>query len=210
MDSAETIDTGKPPGWVETARAGLEVRFRKLLNPFILLLQRLGIKPNQVTLVELFVNLLVVGFLLNGWLVTAGILFLLAGVFDVVDGSLARLTRQVTPYGAFLDSTIDRVSEGIIFAAIAYRFTFTGESLAVVCVILALMGAMLTSYTRAKAESLGIACTVGLVSRSERVMLISAGLIFDQLVMIIYLLVALTAWTVLQRIYHVRRRLLSG
>jgi CDP-diacylglycerol--glycerol-3-phosphate 3-phosphatidyltransferase len=210
MDSVETVESGKPAGLAETARAVLEVWLRKLLNPLVLVLQRWGVKPNQVTLVELFINLLVVVFLLNGWLITAGMLFLLAGLFDVVDGSLARLTRQVTPFGAFLDSTIDRVSEGIIFAAIAYRFALTGESLAVACVVLALIGAMLTSYTRARAESLGISCKVGLVSRSERVMLISAGLIFNQLVMIIYLLVALTAWTVLQRIYHVRRRLISG
>ena len=129
-------------------------------------------------------------------LIYAGIVFLVAGCFDMLDGALARLAQKVTPFGAFLDSTLDSVSEGVILAAIAYLLAVQGRSIDVALVVLALLGSVLVSYTRARAESLGVECKVGLMSRPERVILIAMGLFFDVLPYVIYIMLALTVFTV--------------
>ncbi len=115
----------------------------------------------------------------------------------------------MTPFGAFLDSTLDRVSEGVIFAGIAYLLAVEGDGrpIDVALVVLALLGSILVSYTRARAESLGLECKVGLMSRPERIVLIAIGLFFDVLPYVIYLMLALTAFTVIQRVVHTYRQL---
>jgi CDP-diacylglycerol--glycerol-3-phosphate 3-phosphatidyltransferase len=114
---------------------------------------------------------------------------------------------KVTKFGAFLDSTLDRVSEGAMLAAIAYLLASRGHSVDVALVVLALLGSLLVSYTRARAESLGLDCKVGLMSRPERIILIALGLFFNVLSYVIYIMVALTAFTVIQRVVHTYRQL---
>ncbi len=123
-----------------------------------------------------------------------------------MDGTLARVTGRATKFGAFFDSTVDRISEGVVFAAITYRFAIDGESVLAAVVVLALLGSLLVSYVRARAEGLGGKCKVGLLTRAERVILLTLGLLFGLLEHTIVLLAVLTAVTVAQRIYYVARQ----
>jgi phosphatidylglycerophosphate synthase len=137
-------------------------------------------------------------------------LFIVGSILDILDGALARTSGKATPFGAFVDSMTDRVSEGVMLAAIALVFMREGNQVALAFTFAAAVGSFLVSYARAKAEILGLRGDVGLGSRAERVVVISAGLIlapWGALQWAIYLL-ALTAWlTVVQRLLHVRRQL---
>jgi phosphatidylglycerophosphate synthase len=141
---------------------------------------------------------------------TGAALFIVGSILDILDGALARTSGKATPFGAFVDSMTDRVSEGVMLAAIALVFMREGNQVALAFTFAAAVGSFLVSYARAKAEILGLRGDVGLGSRAERVVVISAGLIlapWGALQWAIYLL-ALTAWlTVVQRLLHVRRQL---
>jgi CDP-diacylglycerol--glycerol-3-phosphate 3-phosphatidyltransferase len=170
------------------------------LAPLARALLRLHVRPNQITVAGVILNLVAAGLIVSGDLVAAGLLYLIAATFDLLDGVLARLANNSTKFGAFLDSTLDRVSEGVVFAALAYRFALEGNPLDASLVVVALLGSLLVSYTRARAEGLGAECKVGVVTRPERVILLTAGLLFDLVPVVIYLLILLTALTVSQRI----------
>ncbi len=137
-------------------------------------------------------------------------LFIVGSILDILDGALARRSNKATPFGAFVDSTTDRVSEAVMLGAIALIFTRDGNEIAVGATVAAVAGSFLVSYTRARAEALGLKGDVGIGSRAERVFVISAGLIlapWGALQWAIYLLTA-TAWiTVMQRVLSVRRQL---
>ena len=139
-----------------------------------------------------------------------GTLFVLGSILDILDGALARSSGKGTPFGAFLDSTTDRISEGFMLGAIALIFSRHGNEVALAFVIAAMAGSFLVSYARARAEALGLRGDVGLGSRAERVIVVSVGLglaPWGVLPWAIYLLAA-TAWvTVTQRVLHVRREL---
>jgi CDP-diacylglycerol--glycerol-3-phosphate 3-phosphatidyltransferase len=145
------------------------------------------------------------------WL--AAVLFVVGSVLDILDGALARAGGKSTPFGAFLDSTTDRIGEGAMLAAIALVFARAGNDVAVVVTVVAVVGSFLVPYTRAKAEALGLRGDVGLGSRAERVVVITAGLVlapWGGLQWAIALLAA-TAWlTVGQRVLHVRKQLIHG
>jgi len=150
----------------------------------------------------------------NQWLIywAAAIVFVTGSVLDILDGALARLSDKATPFGAFVDSISDRVSEGFMLTAIALVFSRHGNEVALAFAIAAMGGSFLVSYARAKAELLGLRGDVGLGSRAERVVVITAALTFAPwggLQYVIYFLAA-TAWlTVLQRVLGVRRQLRS-
>ena len=149
--------------------------------------------------------------LLFYWL--GAVLFVIGSVLDILDGALARTSGKGTPFGAFLDSTTDRVSEGVMLGAIALIFSRHGDQIALAFAFAAVAGSFLVSYTRARAEALGLRGDVGIGSRAERVVVITAGLVlapWGALPWAIYLLAA-TAWfTVVQRVLHVRKQLRSG
>jgi CDP-diacylglycerol--glycerol-3-phosphate 3-phosphatidyltransferase len=145
------------------------------------------------------------------WL--GAVVFVVGSVLDILDGALARAGGKSTPFGAFFDSTTDRVGEGAMLAAIALVFTRGGNHVAVVLTIVAVAGSFLVPYVRAKAEALGLRGDVGLGSRAERVVVITAGLVFAPwggLQWAIYFLAATSWLTVLQRILHVRKQLIHG
>jgi CDP-diacylglycerol--glycerol-3-phosphate 3-phosphatidyltransferase len=149
--------------------------------------------------------------LLFYWL-GAGI-FVLGSILDILDGALARVGGKSSVFGAFLDSTTDRVGEGAMLAAIALVFARSGNDTAVVFTIVGVAGSFLVPYVRAKAEALGLRGDVGLGSRAERVIVITAGLVlapWGLLPWAIYLLAATSWLTVVQRVLHVRKQLLSG
>jgi CDP-diacylglycerol--glycerol-3-phosphate 3-phosphatidyltransferase len=192
---------------------------RTLASRSVTGLARTRITPNALTVSGVSLCLaaaLLVPFenrdeLLFYWL-GAGI-FVLGSILDILDGALARIGGKSTVFGAFLDSTTDRVGEGAMLAAIALVFARNGNDTAVVFTIVAVAGSFLVPYVRAKAEALGLRGDVGLGSRAERVVLITAGLVlapWGLLPWAIYLLAATSWLTVLQRVLHVRRQLLSG
>jgi CDP-diacylglycerol--glycerol-3-phosphate 3-phosphatidyltransferase len=186
-------------------RGDLHERIIRGLLPLNRVLTRFGVVPNQVTVAAMVFSLAAAGLIVADQLVLAGVVWLLGGLLDLIDGALARLQDRVTASGAFLDSTLDRVSEGVVFSALAYHLAAQGAAVDAGLVVLALLGSLLISYTRARAEGLGADCKVGLVTRAERVLLIAFGLCFDQVQVVIYLLVLLTAFTVGQRIHHTFR-----
>jgi CDP-diacylglycerol---glycerol-3-phosphate 3-phosphatidyltransferase len=145
------------------------------------------------------------------WLGAA--VFVIGSILDILDGALARAGGKTTPFGAFIDSTTDRVSEGFVLGAIALVFSRHGNETALAFTVAAVAGSFLVSYTRARAEALGLRGDVGIGSRAERVVVITVGLVFapwGALQWAIYLLTA-TAWiTVLQRVLAVRRQLRAG
>src|SRR5205823_5202781 len=141
------------------------------------------------------------------------LVFVLGSILDILDGALARAGGKTTPFGAFLDSTTDRVSEGFVLGAIALVLSRHGNEVALAFTFAALGGSFLVSYTRARAEALGLRGDVGIGSRAERVVVITAGLVlapWGALQWSIYLLAATSAITVLQRILHVRKQLIDG
>jgi CDP-diacylglycerol---glycerol-3-phosphate 3-phosphatidyltransferase len=192
---------------MENIREFLAIRLRRIFGPLTSGLQRLKVTPNQVTIAGTVLNVAAAALVVRGNLIIAGIVFLAAGCCDMLDGALARLAKMTTPFGAFLDSTLDRFSEGVIFAGIAYLLAVRGHSVVVGLVVLAFLGSVMVSYTRARAESLGVDCKVGLMSRPERVILIALGLFFNLLPYVVYIMVALTAFTVGQRIWYTHRQL---
>jgi CDP-diacylglycerol--glycerol-3-phosphate 3-phosphatidyltransferase len=147
----------------------------------------------------------------------AGITFIIGSVMDTLDGRYSRMSGKGTPFGAFLDSTLDRAEEGIVLTAVAAYFAkYKQDDLAVAAVVISVLGSLLVSYTRARAEALGVECKVGVANRAVRVVILSIGLVFARgaglgdfslLKPAIYVLAVLTSFTVLQRVFHVRREL---
>jgi CDP-diacylglycerol--glycerol-3-phosphate 3-phosphatidyltransferase len=184
-------------------RAVLDTAFRPVASA----LMWCRITPNQVSLVGVLLNLAAAALIVADQLLAAALVYLLAGGFDLLDGILARLAKMATRFGAFLDSTADRISEGVVFAAIAYRFAQDGQSIDAALAVLALLGSLMVSYTRARAEGLGLECKVGIVTRAERVLIVAFGLMFGLLAEAIYLMVVLTTLSAAQRIVHTLRQL---
>ena len=167
----------------------------------------LGASPNQVSVCGFVLNVVTAWLIASDHLVAAGVLYLIAGTLDMLDGILARLAGKATRFGSFLDSTIDRVSEGVVFAAIGYRFALEGAAINSAFVVLALLGSFLVSYTRSKAEGLSVECKVGIGTRAERVVIVTVGLIAGLLTQVIYLIAFLTAITIVQRVLLIRQEL---
>jgi CDP-diacylglycerol--glycerol-3-phosphate 3-phosphatidyltransferase len=169
---------------------------------------RVPVTPNQVTVVGFGLTLAAAILAAFGQLRWAGVVLIFAGTCDILDGALARSTRTSYTYGAFLDSTLDRYSEGAIYIGLAAYFVSAGgplERWLVLATLVALAGSFLVSYVRARAQSLGFTCDSGVFARPERVVVTVVGLIFGGVVLyaVIFLLAALTNLTALQRIREV-------
>ena len=197
----------RPPPGLEPLRRAIQQRLEKTLVPLATLLHRLGANANQVSVAGFALNLAAAALVTTGHFIAAGVLYLVAGTLDLLDGVLARAGGKPTRFGAFLDSTLDRASEGVVFAAIGYRFAAEGSAVDAGVVVLALLGSVLVSYVRARAEGLGAACRTGIATRAERVLIVALGLLFGLLAEAVYLVAFLTAVTVVQRIACARREL---
>src|SRR5262245_37856617 len=172
--------------------------------------------PNAISMVGLAGNLAAAVLIWQGLYTLGGFAFILGSVMDTLDGRYARASGKGTMFGAFLDSTLDRVEEGIVLTAVAYRFALTGDQFAAAMCVVVVLGSLMVSYTRARAEALGVECKVGLATRPVRVVILSVGLVFakgagifdvELLAPAIYAMAALTAFTVVQRVWHVRNAL---
>jgi CDP-diacylglycerol--glycerol-3-phosphate 3-phosphatidyltransferase len=163
-----------------------------------------GISPTQLTLLGFVLNLGVALVLATGNLALGGVLSIVVGAFDMLDGALARVAKRATRFGAFLDSTLDRYSEAAILLALLYDASRRGDSLVAVLAFLVVVGSLAVSYTRARAEGLGLDCEVGIAPRPERVLILGIGLIAGLEWEALALLAVLTHVTAVQRILHVR------
>lgn len=171
-------------------------------------LGRLPVTPNQITVVGTLLTFVAAVLTAAGQLRWGGVVLAFAGTFDILDGALARSSRRSYPYGAFLDSTLDRYSEGAMYLGlVAYFATFGGplQRWLLLGTVAALAGSFLVSYVRARAQSLGFTCETGLFARPERVVALVVGLIFGGVVLagVVFLLAILTNLTALQRIREV-------
>ena len=172
--------------------------------------------PNAISLTGLAGNVVAAVLVTQRLFFLAGVAFVLGSVMDTLDGRYSRMSGKGTPFGAFLDSTLDRIEEGIVLTAVAAYFSERGEDLAVAAVVVAVLASLMVSYTRARAEALGVECKVGIANRAVRVVILSAGLVFakgagivdvELLAPAVYVLAALSTVTVFQRIFHVRQAL---
>jgi CDP-diacylglycerol--glycerol-3-phosphate 3-phosphatidyltransferase len=172
--------------------------------------------PNAISMTGLVLNLAAALLVTQRLFFLAGLTFIVGSLMDMLDGRYSRMSGKGTPFGAFLDSTLDRIEEGVVLTAVAAYFAARGNEAAVAGVVLVVLGSLMVSYTRARAEALGVECKVGLATRPVRVVLLSAGLLFARgaglgdfqlLAPAIYAMAVLTAITVAQRVWHVRREL---
>src|SRR6478735_6743266 len=174
--------------------------------------------PNAISLTGLALNLVAAVLVWEQLFFLGGIAFIVGSIMDTLDGRYSRMSGKGTPFGAFLDSTLDRIEEGIVLTAVAGYFALRGDRAAVAAVVIAVLASLMVSYTRARAEALGVECKVGIATRPVRVVILSIGLVFakgaslgdfDLLRPAVYVLAALSVVTVAQRIWHVRRQLVG-
>jgi CDP-diacylglycerol---glycerol-3-phosphate 3-phosphatidyltransferase len=172
--------------------------------------------PNAISLTGFALNLAAAGLVVGRMFFLAGVAFIVGSIMDTLDGRYSRMSGKGTPFGAFLDSTLDRLEEGIVLAAVGAYFASQHNQLAVAATVLAVLFSLMVSYTRARAEALGVECKVGLATRPVRVVILSAGLVFARgaslghfylLAPAVYVLAGLTIFTTAQRILHVRSQL---
>ncbi|MGD2105796.1 MAG: CDP-alcohol phosphatidyltransferase family protein [Anaerolineae bacterium] len=200
------------PGFDADRRAGLATltewlrpRAERVLSPVARLLGRLGIHPNAITVVG-FLFQVGVGLLFYlGRVRLGGLLLFIVAPLDALDGAVARVTERDGPFGAFLDSTLDRLSDAVLIMGLAAHEYRRGELLLAALLIGALVAALMVSYTRARAESLGVSCKVGLLTRLERVTLAAVMSALGLTAWLAWVLALLSAVTLVQRVAHVHR-----
>jgi CDP-diacylglycerol---glycerol-3-phosphate 3-phosphatidyltransferase len=172
--------------------------------------------PNAISLTGLALNVLAAVLVWEQLFFLGGVAFIVGSTMDTLDGRYSRMSGKGTPFGAFLDSTLDRVEEGIVLTAVAGYFALQGNRVAAAAVVVAVLASLMVSYTRARAEALGVECRVGIATRPVRVVILAIGLIFargaslgdfELLQPAVYVLAALSAITAAQRIWHVRSEL---
>jgi CDP-diacylglycerol---glycerol-3-phosphate 3-phosphatidyltransferase len=184
-----------------------------LIKPFM----RLGITPNTLTVIGLLLSVLTAMVIAQGYLLAGGLLVLFAGIFDMFDGAMARVSNTATIFGAFFDSTLDRYSESIILLGLLIYallrpglhdvlWPFANEQLwMIILIFIAVVGSLMVSYTKARAEGLGLECKTGMLARPERVVILALGLISGTSIWALTLLAILSQGTAIERIVYVRR-----
>jgi CDP-diacylglycerol--glycerol-3-phosphate 3-phosphatidyltransferase len=171
--------------------------------------------PNAISLTGFALTIVAAVLIVLDLLVIGGLLFFAGACFDALDGRYSRMSGKGTQFGAFLDSTLDRIQEGVVLAAVGAHFASTGDEVAVAATIVAVLGSLMVSYTRARAEALGVECKVGLAQRPPRVAILALGIVLADvtvgelslLALAVYALALVTSVTALQRVLHVRSAL---
>ena len=183
----------------------LRRRSQVILVPIARFMGRVGLTPNTLTGIGLLLNVGVAVVLARSALVLGGWLLLGASAFDALDGTLARLTDRESQFGAFLDSTIDRYSEAFVYGGLLLHYLEQGARVETVLVYVAIIGSLMVSYSRARAEGVGVACQLGIAPRWGRICLIAVGLILSQATLALWAVAVLANLTAIQRIVHVWR-----
>jgi len=177
----------------------------RISNPMVQVLSKSRLTPNTLTFIGLGITIAAAYFIASGHFLLGGGLILVSGLFDLLDGALARLTEQATEFGAILDSTVDRVSEAAILCGLLVWYMAAGASLEIVLIFVVLIGSFLVSYIRARAEGLGLECQVGWFTRAERIIVLAIGLLVGQVLIALWILVVFVYVTVIQRLIHLKR-----
>jgi CDP-diacylglycerol--glycerol-3-phosphate 3-phosphatidyltransferase len=180
---------------------------KRVVDSIVSLLASLRIHPNVLTLIGLFINIAAAILFYKGIFTWAALVVIFAGIFDIVDGEVARRTNRVTKFGAFFDSVIDRYSDVLLLLGLIGWFARINRLQYVWLTGLCLIGSVLTSYTRARAESLIPACKVGFMERPERIVLLVIGALWDRMAAALWVMAILSNWTVSQRIWYTWREL---
>lgn len=178
---------------------------RAILEPVARFVSRTGISPNVITVIGFLLTVGVAYVLSLGRLQLGGVLILAAAAFDALDGSLARLVGRTSRFGAFLDSTLDRFSEAVIYLGLFVYLIRQDSTLELVLIYATIVGSLMVSYARARAEGIGVPLKHGLLTRLERVGLLVVGLIFNQLTLALWVLAILSNFTAIQRMWLVWR-----
>ncbi|MBN2462046.1 MAG: CDP-alcohol phosphatidyltransferase family protein [Dehalococcoidia bacterium] len=181
---------------------------RWITEPLNTVLVKSRLKPNNLTWIALVTSVIAAASIATNQLLIGGFLVLLSGLFDILDGALARLTNQSTRFGALLDSTFDRISDAIVLLGFLVLYIRSEGYIEIVLIFLALVGALLTSYIRARAEGIGVNCPIGLFTRTERVIILALGLLLNPLckfsiLIALVILIVLGFVTVGQRLVYV-------
>ncbi len=195
---------------VERIQRGYTDGTRRVIGRIMDRVTRIPVTANQVTAAGFILNAIAAVLVYREAWIAAGVLFLIGSILDIFDGAIARARGEAGPRGAMIDSVLDRISEAVILAAIALVFARNGDQIALIAVIVALTGSLMTSYLRARAEALGLDGKHGVMARAERVVLIAAALLFAPFGALpwgIILLAILTSITVAQRARHILRQL---
>jgi CDP-diacylglycerol--glycerol-3-phosphate 3-phosphatidyltransferase len=177
----------------------------RVAEPVARALLRARIRPNQLTILGLSVSALSALAFGSDYQRWGGVLLALAGACDILDGALARASGQVSPFGAFLDSVLDRYSDLLVLAGLIVLFGRLGRGADVVVTLAALIGTVMVSYTRARAESIGVECKVGLMERGERLLVLIAGALAGLMVPAIWIVAVGANATAVHRIFHTWR-----
>jgi CDP-diacylglycerol--glycerol-3-phosphate 3-phosphatidyltransferase len=180
-------------------------------RPVISLLAKTGLTPNTVTWIGFIITIAAGVLVITGNLLAAGIVVLVAGFFDMLDGALARTTGKVTRFGAILDSTLDRVCEAIMLLGLLVFFVRDGNTTESILAGVAIPGSLLVSYVRARMEGLGIECKAGLFTRPERVIVLALGLLLSRfdyaLLVALSIIIFFSYYTVIERMVYAWRNL---
>jgi CDP-diacylglycerol--glycerol-3-phosphate 3-phosphatidyltransferase len=184
----------------------MRVVFKRVLDPFGAFFNRLGIYPNTMTLLGLAGNIIGAILIALGHMTLGGTIVLVMGLIDTLDGTMARLRGMPSDFGAFVDSVTDRYSELVIFGGLLYYFLQKADWVSVLAIYIAASGAVLVSYVRARAASLGMDTKVGFLSRFERYLVLAPTLIFNIPMIGIWIIAILANFTAVQRIVDVRRQ----
>jgi CDP-diacylglycerol---glycerol-3-phosphate 3-phosphatidyltransferase len=194
------------PGSGERSRPPAGARRELMRNRLI----ESRLTPNAISVTGLVLNVVAAALIWQEMFIVGGLAFIVGSVCDTLDGRYSRMSGKGTQFGAFLDSTLDRIEEGIVLTAVAAVFAADDNQFAAAATVVAVLASLMVSYTRARAEALGVECKVGIASRAVRVVILSAGLLLADLGLLapsVYVLAALGTITVLQRIFHVRSEL---
>jgi CDP-diacylglycerol--glycerol-3-phosphate 3-phosphatidyltransferase len=175
----------------------------RITDPIVGILSKSGITPNALTFINLALNIAAAFVIATGYFLLGGILVLVAGLFDLFDGALARFIKQTTRFGAILDSVADRISEAALLCGLLiWYIPQEGNSLEIMLIFVVLIGSFLVSYIRARAEGLGWQCQVGLFTRAERVIVLAIGLLINQIFIVLCVLAVFVFFTVVQRLVY--------
>jgi CDP-diacylglycerol--glycerol-3-phosphate 3-phosphatidyltransferase len=199
---SENLPAARPAtftDWMRAQTKGVVEAVGRFLN-------RVGISPNTMTLLGLMGSTLGAILLGLGAIQLGGWVILLSGATDALDGTMARLQGKTTRFGAFLDSTVDRYSELLLFGGLAIFFAFSTDVIGVTLTFAAAIGSVMVSYTKARAEALGFECKIGLLTRMERYMVLCPLLILNQPLIAVAAVALLGNFTAWQRIGHVYRQ----
>src|SRR5215468_11563666 len=180
---------------------------KRVVDSIVNLLASLNVHPNILTLVGMLINIFAMILFAKGIFTWAALVIIFAGIFDMVDGEVARRTKRVTKFGAVFDSVIDRYSDLLLLLGLIIWYAKINRIFYVGLTGLVLIGSVLTSYTRARAESLIPACKVGFLERPERIVLLVIGALWDRMAAALWVMAILSNWTVSQRMWYTWREL---